>query len=245
MYKQLPFVLALVFEDYQDAELNQNVESMALAEVGKSIEPLMPEILCTFLPALCHLTAAEKGVSILADAKAEELLFKFINHNWSVYKNLKDLLEKKSRPRKDKKAKKPDPGSDLSEEELRSTLFKLRIALNNTCNIFINMAVLNLEFVGTSGTFQQVMRWSFASLPTLANPEEELILLANMSALGLLLLLDVTKKSANAKSEGQKLSPEDEFQSSRLISGTDNTVFRFGQAVVRFVWDAHLPGNWL
>ena len=60
VYKQLPFVLGLVFEAYQDAELNQSVESMALAEVGKSTEPMMPDLLCMLLPALCHLTAADK-----------------------------------------------------------------------------------------------------------------------------------------------------------------------------------------
>jgi hypothetical protein len=84
------------------------------------------------------------------------------------------------------------------------------------------------------------MRWAFSALPMLTNPEEELYLLSNVASLGLLLLLHVTKKATDAKAAGT-LTPEQEFQASRLISGTDNAVFRFGQAVVRFVWDAHLP----
>jgi len=240
MYSLLPFVLGLAFESFQDAELNQSVESMTLVEVGKSTEPLMPDILCMLLPALCNLTTAEKGVKLLLESKGDELLYRFLTHNWSVYKNIKELVEKQSRPKKSKKGK-PEAGDELNLEDLQCSLLLIRAALMHTCNLFINITVLDPDLVSSSPIFQQVMRWAFAALPQLSNPEVELVLLSNMAGLGLLLLLHVTKKVGDAKKEGKVLSPEEEFQSSRLISGTDNAVFRFGQAVVRFVWDAHLP----
>jgi hypothetical protein len=169
------------------------------------------------------------------------LLYRFLTHNWAVYKNIKELVEKKGRPKKVRKGKKEDSDDDVNVEDLQRTLFKIRASLMHTCNLFINITVLDPELVSSSSIFQQVMRWTFTALPSLTSPDIELVLLSNMAGLGLLLLLHVTKKAKDAKAEGKALTPEEEFQSSMLISGTDNAVFRFGQSVVRFVWDAHLP----
>jgi len=241
MYKLLPFVLSLAFEDFQDAELSQSAESLTMAEMGKSTEPLLPDLLCLLLPALCHLTAAEEGATILLKAKGDDLLFRFLSHNWSVYKYISECLEKKGRFKKQKKGGangKAGGGKDkeLDFEVLESTQLKIRASLIHTCNLFINLTVHNPKTVNASPVFQQMMRWAFTALPSLTNPERELILLSNIAGLGLLLLFHVTKKVGEAKGS---LSPEEEFQSSLLISGTDNSVFRFGQGVVRFVWDAH------
>lgn len=214
--------------------MNESAETLALVEMGQSTEPLLPDLLCLLLPALCRLTAAEEGARILLKTKVEELLFRFLSHNWSVYKHIAELVEKKFRFKKQKKGKAEAGGKELNFEELEETQKKLRVALMNTCNLFINLTVHDPVAVSASSTFQQVMRWAFTALPTLTN-SEELVLLSNVAGLGLLLLLGVTKTIGTAQH-----SPEEQFQCSLLISGTDNSAFRFGQSVIRFVWDAHL-----
>ncbi|CAG7638727.1 unnamed protein product [Allacma fusca] len=242
VFKQLPFVLALVFEAFLDAEDEQSAESLVLAEQGKSCEPLLPPILCQLLPALCRLTAEERGVRMLIDAECTEMLNRFLTHNWSVYKNLKDLLERKSRPGKPgKKPVKKEGEPDLSVDEIRALLLRLRAAIMHTSNLFINISILDpVSINDDAATFTQIMRWAFTALPSLTG-EDELILVCNVSSLGLLILLSVIRKATDAQKEGKTLPPEEQFAASRLISGGDNAVFKFGQSVIRFVWDAHLP----
>lgn len=241
VYKVLPFMLALAFETLQDDEDGLSPENQVLAEVGKCTEPIMPEVLVTLLPALCNFTAEERGVHMIMDSEGEEHLSRFLNHNWSVYKNLKEILEKKSRPKKPGKKAETGPGEDMNEEELKSTLFRLRVAMQNTCNIFINTTVLDPDVVATSSVFQQLMRWAFNAMPHLTNSEDDLPLMGNVASLGLLSLMNIAKKTLDAKTRGESISPEEEFITTQLIAGSDNAAFRFGQAVVRFVWDAHLP----
>jgi len=246
VYRILPFVLALVFETFQDAEGSLTPENQVLAEMGKCSDPIMPEVLVTLLPALCHLTAEERGVRMLLDSEGEEHLLRFLNHNWSVYKNISAFKEKLSRPGKAKKngggrSVEEEAMAEKSPEEIERTLLRVRVALMNVSNLFINMTVLDTELATSSPTFQQVMRWSFGVLPMLNTNEHDLPLLANVSALGLLLLLHITKKTQGAKEAGAQLSPEEEFIASRLVSGGDNAAFKFGQTVVKFIWEAHLP----
>jgi hypothetical protein len=241
VFKVLPFMLALAFETLQDEEDNLSPESQVLAEVGKCTDPVMPEVLVNLLPALCNFTAEERGVHMIMDAEGEEHLSRFINHNWSVYKNLKEILEKKSRPKKPGKKKGPEDDIEMDVEEIQRTLIRLRVAMQNACNIFINSTVLNPDVVATSPVFQQLMRWAFGAMPLLTNDEEDLTLTANVSSMGLLLLLNIAKKTLDAKQRDENISPEEDFITSQLIAGTDNSAFRFGQSVVRFVWDAHLP----
>lgn len=242
MFKHLPFILALVFETFQDEEYNLSPESQVLAEVGKCTEPVMPEVLVVLLPALCHFTAEERGVHMLLDSGGEEFLSRFLTHNWSVYKNLQEILEKRKRPKKAKKTQKEEgDGCPLTDDELKRTQGRLGVAIMNTCNLFINVIVLSPEMVASNAIFQQIMRWAFNALPVLSNTEDDLPLLSNISSLGLLLLMHLTKKTIEGKELGDKLSPEEEFISTQLISGTDNAAFRFAKCVVRFVWDAHLP----
>ncbi|OXA42705.1 neurochondrin homolog [Folsomia candida] len=243
VYKILPFMLALAFETLQDDEDSLSPENQVLAEVGKCMEPLMPEVLVTLLPALCNFTAEERGVHMIMDSEGEQHLSRFLNHNWSVYKNLKEVLEKKLRPKKPG-SKKGTPGEEeleMSQEEIKSTLIRLRVAMQNTCNIFINTTVLDPDVVATSSVFQQLMRWAFNAMPHLTNNEDDLPLMGNVASLGLLSLMNIAKKTLDAKQRGESISPEEDFITTQLISGSDNTAFRFGQAVVRFVWDAHLP----
>jgi len=134
-----------------------------------------------------------------------------------------------------------DDECQLTDDELQRTLGRLGVAIMNTCNLFINIIVLAPDVVASNQIFQQIMRWSFNALPLLSNTEEDLPLLSNISSLGLILLMHLTKKAIEGKEMGDKLSPEEEFLSSQLVSGTDNAAFRFAKCVVRFVWDAHLP----
>ena len=242
IYKQLPFVLALVFEAFQDAEDEQSPESQVLLEEGRCCEGLLPPILCQLLPSLCRLTSEERGVRMLLDAEVTEMLFRFLNHNWQAYKNLRELLERKSRPGKPGKKfvlKEGEPDSTV--EEIRENLEQLRAAIMHTANLFINMSILDPESINEDAVFGKVMRWAVGALPNLTDAKTELVLASNVSTLGLLLLRHSVKRSTDAQKEGKPLPPEEQFATSRIISGADNAVFKFGESVIRFVWNAHLP----
>lgn len=92
-----------------------------------------------------------------------------------------------------------------------------KYAMTHICNILMNLTVLEPQYVDKTPIFFHILKFIMNTLPTLDNAGELLVLYGNFAVLGLLILK----------------------HHSRRPNSTDFSIFRFVQAVIRFLWDAH------
>lgn len=220
IYALLPFMLTIANETFY-AYRSQYFADKAKSDQGKVSETSMDidsdplskvDILRIMLPALCHLTVEEKSRQILLDIKQDEVLLECLTYHWSIVHYKKPLVPKSERK---KVRTEPEPPLPL---KLLEDMKDSRAAMISTCNIFMNITVLEPKLVEESPLFELLVKFVFNNLPELKNTQENLVLHGNMAVLGLLLLK----------------------QQSKRVKKNDFSICRYIQSTIRFLWDAYV-----
>lgn len=210
IYQLLPFMLELAnetFRAYRDRKLAERA-----GKTDESANPLgQVDILRLMLPAMCHLTVEDEARKILLKQKQDEALFECIEYHWSIVHYKRPPV-----PRADRLKMMNQPQETPPEiQELQSDS---RAAIVSTCNIFMNLTVLEMKIVEESTLFNNLMKFIFENLPELKGTPENLVVHGNLAILGLLLLK----------------------QQSKRIKKNDFSICRYIQATIRFLWDAYV-----
>jgi len=226
VYEILPFILGLANDTFEAQKLPKlsalpgrgstdfsDFTEDSSASVGKHGRQVAPDTLRFLLPAMCHLVAEEKARQILLDMKIQEVLYAYISYHWTIFDSYKKWLEEQAEAEDDADVAEPFYLIDNAKFEMVNSKY----AMTTICNILMNLVVLENNFVEEAHIFFHLLKFIMNTLPSLENNGEVLVLYGNLSVLGLLIL---QKHSRRPKS-------------------TDYSIFRFIQAVVRFLWDAH------
>jgi len=176
-------------------------------------DQVTPDTLRFLLPALCHLIAEEKSRQILLDMKIQEILYTYLSYHWTIFDSYKKWLEEQAEAEDDADVAEPFYMIDNAKFEMVNSKY----AMTTICNILMNLVVLENKFVEEAHIFFHLLKFIMNTLPSLENNGEVIVLYGNLAVLGLLIL---QKHSRRPKS-------------------TDYSIFRYVQAVVRFLWDAH------
>merc|ERR1712142_358016 len=227
VYEILPFILTLSNETFESQKLSalpgrglrgatdfsDLIETSSATILYKPGENITPDTLRFLLPALCHLIVEEKSRQILLDMKIQEILYTYLSYHWTVFDSYKKWLDEQAEAEDDADVAEPFYIIDNAKFEMVNSKY----AMTTICNILMNLVVLENKFVEEAHIFYHLLKFIMNTLPSLENNGEVLVLYGNLGVLGLLIL---QKHSRRPKS-------------------TDYSIFRFIQAVVRFLWDAH------
>jgi hypothetical protein len=211
IYKILPFMFKLANESFYESReyrVNNKVGAAEKKEVG--VEP-PADVLRVMLPALCHLVVEEEGRKIFLKAKQEDVLFELLTFHWTIAHYKKPPV-----PRAERLARMNDPDPILSQQQL-DEMKDSRAAIVSTCNIFMNLTVLETKLIEESELFSNLLKFIFNNLPELKDNSDNLVLLGHLAILGLLLLK----------------------QQSNKIKKNDFSICRYIQSTIRFLWDAY------
>lgn len=196
----LPFIIGICSRMYEERKAG------TLLVDGS----LLPDPLRFMLPAFCHLAAEDETRRIMLAAKMPQLLYDYLLYQWGIFSAWL--------------AQQPNVASDwlqveTEEEEAAAEASRpdSEPAVILVCGIFMNLAVLEPELVATDPVFGQLLKFCITNLPSLVHRQDFVVLLGNVSVLGLLLLRHHAWKHLNG----------------------DSAVFRFIQGCVSFLWDAH------
>jgi hypothetical protein len=210
--KILPFALKIANESfyaYRERYISENNKSSEVITVKDN--PLSSvDVLRAFLPALCHIAVDDNGRAILLKIKQEQVLLECLEFHWSIAHFKKPLIPKSERS----KPRGPDP--EIPADRLKK-MVDSRGAIISICNTFMNLCVLEADFVKDSPLFFTLMKFVFDNLPELKNNHDNLVVYGNMAVLGLMLL---------------KLK-------TAYIKKNDFSICRYIQSTIRFLWDAY------
>jgi len=225
----LPFILTLSNETFESQKLGKlsmlpgrgstdfsdftETTSCAAHHQGQEGGQVTPDTLRFLLPGLCHLIVEDKSRQILMDMKIQETLYTYLSYHWTIFDSYKKWLEEQAEAEDDADVAEPFYMIDNAKFEMVNSKY----AMTTICNIFMNLVVLEAKFVDEAHIFFHLLKFIMNTLPTIDNKGEVLVLHGNLAVLGLLIL---QKHSKRPKS-------------------TDYSIFRYIQAVVRFLWDAH------
>jgi len=227
VYDLLPFILSLSNETFESQKLaklsllpgkgctdfgdfTEGSSTMMARQPGKQVTP---DTLRFLLPALCHLIVEEKSRKILLDMAVQDILYTYLSYHWTIFDSYKKWLDEQAEAEDDADVAEPFYMIDNAKFEMVNSKY----AMTTICNILMNLVVLENKFVEEAHIFFHLLKFIMNTLPSLENNGEVLVLYGNLSVLGLLIL---QKHSRRPKS-------------------TDYSIFRYIQAVVRFLWDAH------
>lgn len=224
----IPFILTLSNETFESQKLTKLsmlpgrgstdfsdfTETTSCAHILRNGEQQVPpDTLRYLLPGLCHLIVEDKSRQILMEMKIQETLYSYLSYHWTIFDSYKKWLEEQAEAEDDADVAEPFYMIDNAKFEMVNSKF----AMTTICNILINLVVLEAEFVDEAHIFFHLLKFIMNTLPTLKNDGEVLVLYGNLAVLSLLI---IQKHSRRPKS-------------------TDPSIFRYIQAVVRFLWDAH------
>lgn len=207
----LPFALQIANESfyaYRSRYISENVKTEIAPVTNDPLSSV--DVLRAFLPALCHVAVDDKGRAILLKIKQDEVLQECLAFHWSIAHYKKPLIPKSERS----KPRGPEP--DIPADRLKK-MIDSRGAIISICNTFMNICVLEADYVINSPLFFTLMKFVFDNLPELKNNHENLVMYGNMAVLGLLLL---------------KLK-------TAYIKKNDFSICRYIQSTIRFLWDAY------
>lgn len=225
VYDILPFILTLANETFESQKLeklqhlpgrgssdfsNFTQEAVIMQKQGPQ---MTPDTLRFLLPAMCHLVAEDKPRKIILDMKLHETLYTYLSYHWSIFDSFKHWLQVQALAKDSVDVAEPKFMIENSKFEMVNSKY----AMTTICNILMNVTVLEPTFVDETPIFFHMLKFIMNSLPTLENKDELLVLYGNLSVLGLLILK----------------------HHSRRPKSTDFSVYKFVQAVIRFLWDAH------
>lgn len=219
IYALLPFMLSLANETFYAfrsrhfAEKSKSEPKASEVSMDIDSDPMSKvDILRIMLPALCHLTVEEKSRKILLEIRQDEVLLECLTFHWSIVHYKKPPI-----PKSERKKVRTEPDPPLPPKLLED-MKDSRAAMISTCNIFMNITVLEPKLVEESSLFELLMKFTFNNLPELKGVQENLVLHGNMAVLGLLLLK----------------------QQSKRVKKNDFSICRYIQATIRFLWDAYV-----
>jgi Neurochondrin len=213
IYKLLPFMFKLANETFY--ECRQYRIQSKLAETDKTAaSPLVEppaDVLRVMLPALCHLVVEEEGRKVFLKAKQEDVLYELLTFHWTIAHYKRPPI-----PRAERLARMNEPDPVLSQHQM-DEMKDSRAAIVSTCNIFMNLTVLETKLIETSELFSNLLKFIFNNLPELKEIPENLVMHGHLCILGLLLM----KQQANK------------------IKKNDFSICRYIQCTIRFLWDAY------
>jgi len=221
----LPFILTLSNETFESQKLSklsmlpgrgstnfsEFTESSAM--MTRQGGQLTPDTLRFLLPALCHLVSEESPRQILLCMKIQEILYAYLSYHWTIFDSYKKWLEEQAEAEDDADVAEPFYMIDNAKFEMVNSKY----AMTTICNILMNLIVLETKAIEEDQIFFHLLKFVMNTLPSLENNGEVLVLYGNLVVLGLLIL---QKHNRRPKS-------------------TDYSIFRYIQAVIRFLWDAH------
>ncbi|CAB4070125.1 unnamed protein product [Lepeophtheirus salmonis] len=239
VYSVLPYILKTASDTFEVQKLeklrslpgrgksnfsNFSEETVLASKNQPVIHP--PDTLRFLLPALCHLVTEEPSRQIFLDLKMHDTLYKYASYHWSIFESYKTWLEERahneSNPKENVDGSEVD--SSTSEEpqllidHAKYEILNSKYALSTICNILMNLCVLESKFVDSNLMFFHMLKFLMNTLPSLnVNDDSNLVLIGNLSILGLLIL-------QNHRSHRPKES--------------ENGIYKFIQSVIRFHWDA-------
>lgn len=211
VYQLLPYVLSLANETFYAFKARKAAEKAGNAMETEKDPLSSVDILRIMLPALCHLAVEDQARKILLDCKQDEVLFDVVQFHWSIVHYKRPPV-----PRSERLKVLNQPQQELSAEILED-MKDSRAAMISTCNVFMNITVLEAKLVEDSTLFNNLLKFIFENLPELKNIPENLVLHGNLAILGLLLLK----------------------QQSKRVKKNDFSICRYIQATIRFLWDAY------
>lgn len=211
VYQLLPYVLSLANETFYAYKARKAAEKAGNAMETEKDPLSSVDILRIMLPALCHLAVEDQARKILLDCKQDEVLFDVVQFHWSIVHYKRPPV-----PRSERLKVLNQPQQELSPEILED-MKDSRAAMISTCNVFMNITVLEAKLVEDSTLFNNLLKFIFENLPELKNIPENLVLHGNLAILGLLLLK----------------------QQSKRVKKNDFSICRYIQATIRFLWDAY------
>lgn len=115
------------------------------------------------LPGLCHLVAEEKPRKILLQLGLHETLHSYFSYHWSIYDSFRTWLNQK---------KVSSEESEELEMMVANAKFEMNCsnyALISICNVLMNIAVLEPQFVDQQTVFFHILRFIMNVLPTVDN----------------------------------------------------------------------------
>ncbi|XP_076657130.1 neurochondrin [Halictus rubicundus] len=226
VYAILPYVLTIAndtFYAYRNRKLAEKAKTNAKAksDEGTMTEEPSPQdplseidLLRLLLPGLCYLTVEEDAREILLRHKQEEILFECLSYHWTIVHYKKPPVPKAERLKALKEAEKGEDLELYASEAMKDS----RAAMISTCNVLMNITVLEPKLVEESPTFVSLLKFMFNNLPELKQIPENLVLHGHLAVLGLLLLKQQAKR----------------------IKQNDFSICRYIQATIRFLWDAYI-----
>ncbi|XP_023331282.1 neurochondrin homolog [Eurytemora carolleeae] len=221
----LPFILTLSNQTFETQKLTKLsmlpgrgytdssdfTESNAMMQ-GQGAQ-ITPDTLRFLLPALCHLISEEPSRQILIEMKIQEILYAYLSYHWTIFDSYKKWLDDQAEAEDSADVAEPFYMIDNAKFEMVNSKY----AMTTICNILMNLIVLETKAIEEEQIFFHLLKFIMNTLPSLENNGEVLVLYGNLVVLGLLIL------------QKHKRRPK----------STDYSIFRYIQAVVRFLWDAH------
>ena len=232
VYEILPFVFTLAHETFEAQKLDKlrslpgrrsvvgGATDYGEASVAEAVsggledsdsfsasQSATPDVLRFLLPGLCHLVAEDKSRKILLDLKLHETLYTYLSYHWTIFESQKLWLNEQAAAEDDVDLVEPLYMIDNS----RFDMVNSKYALTSICNVFMNITVLEREFVSRTPLFFHVLKFIMNSLPKLENSGNSLVLYANFCVLGLLILKHHSNKPKS----------------------TDYSIYKFIQAVIK------------
>ncbi|XP_017776575.1 PREDICTED: neurochondrin homolog [Nicrophorus vespilloides] len=211
VYQLLPFILGLANESFYACKARRLAEKAGTPmEVDDPISKF--DVLRIMLPALCHLTVEDEARKIMLKINEDKALYDCFEYHWSIVHYKRPPV-----PRSERLKVLANPKIELSPEILED-MKDSRAAMISTCNIFMNITVLEAKYIEDSDLFNELMKFIFENLPELKDIPENLPLHGNLAVLGLLLMKQQNKK----------------------IKKNDFSICRYIKATIRFLWDAYV-----
>lgn len=212
VYQLLPYILSIANETFYASRARRIAEKAGTAMETEN-DPLgQIDVLRIMLPALCHLAVEDHARKIILNVKEDEVLYECLNYHWSIVH-----FKKPPVPKAERLKQKTQPERELTPEIIEE-IKDSRAAIISTCNIFMNITVLEAKIVEDSILFNTLLKFIFTELPELKSIPENLVLQGNLAVLGLLLLK----------------------QQSKRVKKNDFSICRYIQTVIRFLWDAYI-----
>lgn len=211
IYQLLPFMFQVVNETFYAVRARRLAEKTGTPMETNQDLLAQNDVLRIMLPAICHLAVEDEARKLMLKHNQDQVLFEVIEYHWSIVHYKRPPV-----PRSERLKVLNQPPQELSAEILEE-MSDSRAAMISTCNIFMNLTVLEAKYVEESTLFNNLMKFLFDNLPELKNIPENLVLHGNLAVLGLLLLK----------------------QQSKRVKKNDFSICRYIQATIRFLWDAY------
>lgn len=210
VYQLLPFILEIANETFNAYRSRKIAEKSG--NYDELLDPLgKVDILRVLMPALCHLAVEDTSRKIILKQNEHKIFYEFIEFHWTIVHYKRPPV-----PRSERLKVLAQPKFELSQKILED-MKDSRIAMISTCNVFMNLTVLEAKYVDDSPVFNNLMKFIFENLPELKDIPENLVLHGNLAVLGLLLLKQMSNK----------------------VKQNDFSICRYIQATIRFLWDAY------